>query len=210
MSANIECPICMDDIDFTKNCITTECGHTFHASCVMRNVATNGFACPMCRTAMAEEYEDEVSETSEVSEEQEVYDDFALRGFRFFFNNISGEEHDHEDVLEEQEDNEEEQPIAKPSPAFIVQKLNEHNITMEDLVKVLLMDHEEYSDEELEFEQVDTHVWDTMRIVISNYQPSAAPVVVEPAAELVQSEQIDEAAQPKHPNVTVRRIMTHI
>ena len=26
----IECPICYDEIDPQKNCVTTECGHQFH------------------------------------------------------------------------------------------------------------------------------------------------------------------------------------
>ena len=54
-----ECPICMDAIDPNKNRVTTECGHTFHCSCLMTNVSHNGFACPYCRTAMAEEVEGE-------------------------------------------------------------------------------------------------------------------------------------------------------
>jgi hypothetical protein len=48
-----ECPICMEGIDATKNCLTTECGHRFHTSCLMTNVATNGFGCPNCRATMA-------------------------------------------------------------------------------------------------------------------------------------------------------------
>jgi hypothetical protein len=53
----IECPICYDEIDVLKNCVTTECGHQFHCNCLMRNSATNGFSCPMCRSVMAEEPE---------------------------------------------------------------------------------------------------------------------------------------------------------
>ena len=56
---NNECPICMDDIDITKNCTTTECGHRFHASCLMTNVSHNGFSCPYYRTVMAEEFEED-------------------------------------------------------------------------------------------------------------------------------------------------------
>jgi hypothetical protein len=49
-----DCPICMEQIEsFTKNCVTTECGHCFHTSCLMTSVAHNGFGCPYCRTAMA-------------------------------------------------------------------------------------------------------------------------------------------------------------
>ena len=107
MSA-VECPICMDDINVTKNCIITECGHCFHSSCVMRNVAQNGFACPMCRTAMADDVESEETEYDDDDEfslivDQRNPDDYALRGFRMFMDNIHGVEHEREDELEERE-----------------------------------------------------------------------------------------------------------
>lgn len=174
MSCNKECPICMDDI-LNINCVTTECGHTFHSSCLMRSVAHQGFGCPYCRTVMAEmpeeddddDYEDEV----EYVEDERNPDDFALRGLRFFFNNLEGEEHDHEDVLEEQEDMEEEEPIVKPTPAFIAQKLMDQGITMEQLVKAMLKDHDEYEEEEEDCLRVDDDIFGRLRIIISNYQP---------------------------------------
>ena len=51
--SDITCSICMDTIATTNNNVTTECGHCFHTKCLMQNVAHNGFACPCCRTAMA-------------------------------------------------------------------------------------------------------------------------------------------------------------
>ena len=62
---NQECPICMDPIEGAKNSITTECGHAFHATCLMTSVAHNGFGCPYCRTAMAEVPEEEETEYSD-------------------------------------------------------------------------------------------------------------------------------------------------
>ena len=47
-----DCPICMDAIDMVKNCSTTECGHCFHTSCLMRNAQLNGTKCPYCRTSI--------------------------------------------------------------------------------------------------------------------------------------------------------------
>ena len=64
-----ECPICMDDIDDICNKITTECGHTFHCSCLMRNVAHNGFACPYCRCVMA----DAPPDTNDIIEDRYHY-----------------------------------------------------------------------------------------------------------------------------------------
>ena len=205
MSNQAECPICMDSVEFVKNCVTTECGHCFHASCLMKSVAHNGFGCPYCRTAMAEEVEDEASsEWSEVTSEEEMFDDFALRGFRFFMNNIEGVEHDHEDALEEQEDMEEEEEsqvaeTAKPTPAFIAQKLVEQGVTMEHLLKVLLRDHDEYESNDTDFERADDEIFGKLRVIISNYQPQQ------------QVEQPVRSSQPnQYANITVRRQMTNI
>lgn len=65
MTEQMDCPICMEVIGETNN-ITTECGHCFHASCIMTNVSRNGFSCPCCRAQMAEEEE---------YDEEDDYDD---------------------------------------------------------------------------------------------------------------------------------------
>ena len=190
MSAILECPICMDDINVTNNCITTECGHCFHASCVMRNVAQNGFACPMCRTAMAEYADDEDYVEDNFSlVDQRTPDDYALRGLRLFMDNVEGVAHDREDELEERE--EEEEPVL-PEPAYIAQKLQEQGTTMEDLVKILLREYEEYDDRDRQFESVDDRIWGQMRILIDSYEVQEAPAT--PVVE-----------EPIHPNVTLRQ-----
>jgi len=108
MSTQKECPICMEIIDFNKNCVTTECGHCFHTNCLMTSVAHNGFGCPYCRTAMAEEIKDEEEEEDEEEheeddeEEEDMFNDNSLRGFRFFMNNISGEPHEQEEYEDDE------------------------------------------------------------------------------------------------------------
>jgi hypothetical protein len=102
-----ECPICMEVIVTTKNIVITECGHTFHCSCLMTNVAHNGFGCPYCRTAMAEEvdveqseYEGDGSITDSVN--AAIHEDDMLRGFRMFHNLCDGIEHERIDIDDEQ------------------------------------------------------------------------------------------------------------
>ena len=194
MSAILECPICMDDINITKNCITTECGHCFHASCVMRNITQNGFACPMCRTAMAEYADDEeyVDDNLSLAYDRNP-DDYALRGLRLFMDNVEGVAHDNEDELEERE--EEEEPVL-PEPAYIAQKLQEQGTTMEDLVKILLREYEEYDDRDREFESVDDRIWGQMRILIDNFQSQEDEAEPQPVAVV---------EEPIHPNVTIRQ-----
>jgi len=176
--SSCECPICLDDIDVSKNCTRTECGHTFHATCLMNNILRNGFGCPYCRTAMVEEPEEEDDESQfsrgdEDEVDDEEIEDYTLRGFRFFFENVEGIAHEDEDTLEEYEEQRRSNPstpLAKPTPVFIAQKLTEQGITMESLVKMLLVEHDEYDDEEEEFEDVGEDIFGRMRIIISNYQ----------------------------------------
>jgi hypothetical protein len=149
---------------------------------------------------MAEQPAEEEDEDEYDEEEEEEDDEFALRGFRFFFNNLTGEAHDQEDVEEEEEDQRveehEEEPIVKPTAAFITQKLIDQGVTMEQLVKALLKDHEEYDAEEEEFLRLDDELFGKFRIIISNFEESG----------LAPAPEAQPAAQqpPIHPNVTVR------
>ena len=177
---NQECPICMDPIEGAKNSITTECGHAFHATCLMTSVAHNGFGCPYCRTAMAEvpEEEDDEDDDSDGEYDDEIIDDDALRGFRFFMNNLTGEAHEEQDIAEEDvyveyENNPEPEEPGEPIPtaSFIAQKLTQQGITMEDLVKTLLLHHDEYESQNEQLERVDSEMFGRLRVIISNFTP---------------------------------------
>lgn len=189
MTTPAECPICMDAIDMAKNCVTTECGHCFHASCLMSNVAHNGFGCPYCRTAMAEEPQDDDEDDDEntwtgasYEEEEEAINDHALRGLRFMTNNLEGVEHDILDIHDENEyaeteaqnlnQNEDTQEDPRPSASYIADKLSQQGITMEHLVKCALLNHQEYDDCCDDFDRIDNDIFGKIRILISNYRPT--------------------------------------
>jgi len=182
-SMNI-CVICMDDLNLSsrENIVFTECKHAFHTKCLMENVSHNGFDCPCCRTKMADEVESEVDE-EELDEFNEVYpaeyeeESFTHRGMRWLFQAAQGEE------LDDSEDEEEDEaeivtPVEKPSVNLIAQKLKTQNINMEDLVKVLLLEHEEYTDIEEECELKSDDIFGILRIIISNYKPEEEALVV--------------------------------
>lgn len=183
MSAPIECPICMDSIEISTNCVTTECGHCFHTNCLMKSIAHNGFGCPYCRTKMAEEpEEEEEDEYEEEDEEDEMYENYLLRGFRLFWNNINGEEQDEEDTIDEQEfeelssadeDEEEDETPIIPSTDYIVEKLRAKHVSYEDLVKALLGcgDHPEY--DEYDYRNINNQVFGKIRTIITRYDPPA-------------------------------------
>jgi len=212
----------MDDINVDLNFVTTECGHCFHASCLMRNVAHNGFGCPYCRTVMAETPKSEEEEEEDWNDEDSVYDDYTLRGFRLFFNNVYGLEQEEIDIIDENDENyqdeeDEIEPIVKPSISLIVNKLSEKGITMEHLVKILLFkDHEEYTENEEEYNQLDNDVFGKIRIIINNYNPTQEPSVLpietkEEEKQVVEVEvfhpilEADTNAQPKINNINNRR-----
>jgi hypothetical protein len=55
-SASLElgcCSICLEDIEHDKGRFVLECGHTFHAKCILLEFQ-NRNRCPMCRTEIAE------------------------------------------------------------------------------------------------------------------------------------------------------------
>ena len=179
-----ECPICMDPIETQRNCVTTECGHCFHTNCLMTSVAHNGFGCPYCRTKMAEEVAEEESEYDDESEsdEYEQYDDYALRGLRLFNNNINGEEHDQEDLDEESEDEDEESEdvaeeaedeVAPPPVSYVVQKLTEQGVTMEQLLKAVLCSCHDYERDYEDFERVENEIVGRVSTILNNYTPPA-------------------------------------
>ena len=63
MTPNCECPICMELI-LNVNCCTTECGHSFHSSCLFKNFS-NSADCPLCRKELVNYPEEEDEEDLE-------------------------------------------------------------------------------------------------------------------------------------------------
>jgi hypothetical protein len=53
------CAICLDATDAARNFVSLCCGHQFHFACIMGNMANGGHnrnQCPMCRSAVVQEY----------------------------------------------------------------------------------------------------------------------------------------------------------
>lgn len=171
----LECPICFDTIEKNTNCVTTECGHTFHCSCLMKNTATNGFGCPMCRQVMAEVLDDDDSINSDstwadLDNDTQNPDDNALTSFRMFQQQLENEEveEDVEPEADEAEDEDDEETL--PNPAYLATKLAEKGVTMEDMVKALLLEHEEYEDNFEVFDRRASEMYGELRRIILNYR----------------------------------------
>jgi hypothetical protein len=209
------CPICMDCIETTtKNFISTECGHCFHANCLMKSVAHNGFGCPYCRNEMAEEVNEEEEEDDDDDEDTTVYDydeeedednmftDVSLRGFRFFFNNIHETNHEAEDEAEEEEyissTTQQPEPMdpGLPSTEFVAQKLKEQRVTFEDIIDMLCKtEHEEYIkyqsiNDNFEAQQYSSQLYGKIRRILATYVP---PSTTSQEIEIA----VDYVAQPK-------------
>ena len=212
MSSQIDCPICMDVIEVSRNCVTTECGHCFHTNCLMQSVAHNGFGCPYCRTVMAEEpkEEEESDDGYGYEEDASIFDEDALTSFRMFHQRLNGEEveeveeaEDWESVDEEDED---ELP-AEPDAAYVAQKLAERGITFEDLVKnILVGDHSDFGNLYTDYERRSSEVYGQFRAIISRYEsqivepttlPPTPPPTPAPTPEPEKPISVDYEAQPK-------------
>jgi ribosome-binding ATPase YchF (GTP1/OBG family) len=129
---------------------------------------------------MAQEPADEESEYDDDEEEEELYDDDVLRGFRLFMANIEDEEHDEEDIIQEQyeehlreaaEEREREHELDNGlTPEYVAQRLVLQGVGMIDLVKVLLLGHDEFERRNEEFDRLDGEMYGKLRTIISNYE----------------------------------------
>lgn len=63
----MECSICLEPIDTNAKTVT-ECNHTFHSSCIFKNIKFSN-SCPICRTVLVED-----SKKNETSEENSTSD----------------------------------------------------------------------------------------------------------------------------------------
>ena len=195
MSEQEECPICMSCMDLTKNCVTTDCGHRFHASCLMTSVAHTGFGCPYCRAKMAEEVVVSDSETEyetdsdsydsddsyESDDDDPLDDDDMLRGFRMFFDSVEGVELDAADVEEEEEqaierqeqENEHAQAqVNIPRIDYITRKLSAQ-VTYAELVTAMMLNHDEFDECDAPTKS-DNRIYGIIRSIISKYDPTKA------------------------------------
>jgi hypothetical protein len=183
----------MDTFVGHLNKVVTECGHAFHCSCLMQNVAHNGFGCPYCREKMADEVEEDTI-VSWDDEEVTVFNEDALTSFRMFNQRLNGEEVEEEEEEEDENDwstvsgDEEEEVVVEeeaaeeehyeilPSSSYVSEKLTENGITYEDLVKSLLKCEHEYPD----FRRRSAEVYGQFRIILTQYgrqtQVSSNPI----------------------------------
>ena len=67
-----ECPICYECISQEKNTSTTDCGHCFHTTCLLKNCSINGFDCPMCRNNMTSKKSTVPAPANATQEEDEL------------------------------------------------------------------------------------------------------------------------------------------
>jgi len=175
------------DVVGNINCITTDCGHIFHANCLMKNIDRNGFRCPCCRSQMVEEREESDSDESEYDSDneseswiEEADDEYALRGLRFFTNLLEGHEHDQLDIVEEfqyeDSESEEDEERQLPSIEFVAGKLREQGVTFEQLIAWTLIDHTKYvleqsdNDEKmLELENYSGDIYGKFKTIIHDF-----------------------------------------
>jgi hypothetical protein len=154
----------------------------------MQNVAHNGFDCPYCRSVMADIPEEDTEYTDYDEDEEEIFQEYILRGFRFFFNNLNGEPHDDHDNSEEdldvivpRDNSDDEVTVVEtsnvPSINFVAQNLQAQGVTFEQLVSIICHDFYNWEVNE-ELDVLDREIHNKISSIISNYNPQQ-PVVYE-------------------------------
>lgn len=167
------CPICLDEISGEKNKVTTECGHVFHNSCLMKNVFHNGFGCPYCRTEMSnideeddEEDDDEsfgssygsVTTTQTFGETSE--ENYLLRGARWLFQRTEG------DALSDD--------LPTPSVDFVAQQLLAKGFTLRDIVGTFLVSSRRYMEDRDRFIDTETRIQEELNEIICGFTQEQA------------------------------------
>ena len=190
MSCTKECPICMDAICGDKNCVTTDCGHNFHASCLFKNMAHNGFGCPYCRTELAEVPEEEDSEDEDddddwIDDDDEPYSNGSLRRVRQMFQEDYNPADDGEEDEEDEEDDgyfhgEEEYENA-PTSQLMAAKLMEKGVTYHQLVESLCSSNLDEYRFKMEYNETADKVYGKMRGILANHLQAQAQMQAPPA-----------------------------
>jgi hypothetical protein len=129
---------------------------------------------------MAQEPAEEESDYDDDEVEEELYDDDVLRGFRLFMANIEDEEQDEDDIIQEQyeeqiretaREREREHELDNGlTPEDVTRGLILQGVGTIDLVKVLLLGHDEFEHRNEEFDRLDGEIFGKLRAIISNYQ----------------------------------------
>ena len=170
----------MENICGDKNCVTTDCGHNFHASCLFKNMAHNGFGCPYCRTELAEvpeedeDSEDEDDDDDWIDDDDEPYSNSSLRRVREMFQ----EDYNAADDVEEDEDEEDEEDgyfhgeedyENAPTSQLMAAKLMEKGVTYDQLVESLCSSNLDEYRFKMEYNATSDKIYGKMRGIIANY-----------------------------------------
>lgn len=165
----MNCPICFEELMMLNNMITTECGHQFHASCLMKHAVYNGFSCPCCRAIMAEK-ENKQQNTGGEDSDDDTYDESDDDNTNSDTDSITSSDYDDTvisehinihrneyvlrgfrffmnriDCVEDSEEDiddeseDEQYDLSVPSPEYLIKHLQDQNVTLEQLITSLLV-----------------------------------------------------------------------
>jgi hypothetical protein len=105
-------------------------------------------------------------------DDSDMFDDNALTSFRMFHQQLNLEQVEEEPEVEWEEIVEEPNNNL-PSPAFITEKLIQRGVNMEELVKVVLLDHSEYEQTTMDdiLYNAERRIFGKIRHIIQSYKP---------------------------------------
>jgi hypothetical protein len=141
-----------------------------------------------------DDYEEYSDDEDDEDDELDPYDDNALTSFRMFHQQLENEDVEEEQPVEEPLVQDLEAEI-KPSAAYIAAKLVNQGLTMEDMVKCLLVEHEEYEPDIETNDSCSNRMFGKFRQIISNYKREQ---------QEQQVEQEEQAAEVRHQSSRLR------
>jgi hypothetical protein len=132
----------------------------------------------MCRQQMAEEPEEDEEDEDEYGDNEsyeswnqvwsQLQEDNSLTSFRMFQQQLENEEVEEEPVQEPTPEPDLDQD-EKPTPEYLAEKLAEKGITMTDMIKTLLLEHDEYESEFEVFDRRTSELYGEIRRLILHY-----------------------------------------
>ena len=123
-----ECPVCYEELTMI-NVTITRCGHVMHSSCIFTALEAAP-RCPMCRTQLMRDLEDEDDEDQEEDDDDQDEDDEDQ------YQDEEDQDEDQENQDEDQEDQEDHD--SKVSLEKLSAKLENMGYTLTDFLSVWL------------------------------------------------------------------------
>ena len=133
-----ECPVCYESISNNHNSCTTDCGHSFCFTCMMKCIQKNN-SCPICRHVLLDDkpktghlqYEVDDDEEEDDDEEYDDEDD----------NTVDDDEYEEDEEYNNNDEENEKRRSYAASVELIISSLSKDDYHIHDIIDILIRPH---------------------------------------------------------------------